>query len=293
MIIKQGVKKALPILIIAVVIIILTIAAGVWLYFENNRIDSSVYEIPVSGLPKEYNGFRIVQISDFHNNVLGKDNEKLMDAVQAAKPDIIVITGDFIDSRNTHTDISLNLSKQLVEVAPVYYVTGNHEHRMPDILAEFETELQKLGVHVLHGESQYITREGKKLQIIGVDDPTFYYPDDEFEGKESEELAADVKRLCDSNCSSILLAHRPVFFDDYAAAGVDVSFAGHEHGGQFRVPFIGGIFAPDEGLMPKYCEGVHTIGDSTLVVSRGLGQSVFPFRVNNSPELVTAVLKCK
>lgn len=284
-------KKALPI-IISLVLIILAAAAAVYLYFDNTRIDSTEYEVKVRDLPQAFDGFRIVQISDFHNSTFGENNCRLIDAIRSAKPDIIVITGDYLDSRNTNPAITDALTEVLVKTAPVYYVTGNHEFRIPEQFSESEKNMKNSGVHVLRSGSEYIELDGQRIRIVGVDDPTFY-TNGEFQGQSCDEMISDIKNLCDDSCISVLLAHRPSLFDDYAAAGADIILSGHEHGGQFRIPFVGGLFAPDEGLFPEYCDGVHRKGNSTLVVSRGLGQSVFPFRVNNSPELVTVVLRCE
>lgn len=281
---------------ILLAIFVLIVIWGIYIYFENNRIDVSRYEVNVKDLPESFENYKIVQISDFHNNMLGSENCKLTDAVEKESPDIIVITGDYIDSRNTNVDISLALTEKLVKIAPVYYVTGNHERRDLVVLAELERGLKKLGVHVIRSGSEFLERNGEKIQLIGADDLAFYadesLPERDVD-KQSYKMIDEIDSIKDDTCPTILLEHRPSFFDDYACIGIDVTFAGHEHGGQFRLPFIGGLYAPDEGYFPKYSEGMHTSGDSTMIVSRGLGQSVFPFRINNSPELVTAVLKRK
>ena len=278
---------------VLIVLFVLIIAWGIYIYFENNRIDVAHYDVSVKNLPGSFEGFKIAQISDFHNTMLGKDNSMITDVLEAEAPDIIVITGDFTDSRNTRKDIVLSFAKKLTEIAPVYYVTGNHERRIPHIVSEIESKMKKMGVHVLRKKAEYIEKNGEIIQIIGVDDPLYYIKRDSPENDataKGDEIAADIKALADDSCPSLLLAHRPLFFKKYARSGVDVVFSGHEHGGQFRLPFIGGVASHDEGLFPKYSEGVHKIGDCTMVVSRGLGQSIFPFRVNNSPELVFSSL---
>lgn len=286
-------RKAVPYILLACFILAAAVA-GIMIYSENNRVDVTVYEVSVEGLPKSFEGFKIAQISDFHNNVLGEDNCLIIDAVEKQKPDIIVITGDYLDSRNPQTAICNELTEKLVSIAPVYYVTGNHEHRIPEQRIQVEERMSELGVHILRRSAEYIEHEDGKVQIVGTDDPTFYIPEDAPENTAveiSDEMIADIDSLCDDDCISILLAHRPALFEKYADAGADVIFAGHEHGGQFRLPFIGGVFAPDEHFFPKYSEGMRTKDGSTLIISRGLGQSVFPFRINNSPELTVAELK--
>ena len=288
-------RRAVPYVIIAIVVLIIA-SAGIYIYFDNNRIDVSCYDVSVRELPDGFEGYKIAQISDFHNTVLGKDNAMIVDALEADSPDIIVITGDYTDSRRTDKDIVIALTEKIVKLAPVYYVTGNHERRIPETVSEVENKMEQLGVHILHNRSEYIERNGEKLQIAGVDDLSYYIDINTYEDDallKIDEQIKDINSLDDKSCPTVLLSHRPTFFEEYTKTDVDLIFSGHEHGGQFRLPFIGAVLGPDEGFFPKYGEGVHVSGDCTMVVSRGLGQSIFPFRLNNSPELVFAVLHRK
>ena len=277
--------------VIVFLLIILVVVVGVRIYNENTSFEVTHYQVRSDRLPDSFSGFKIVHISDFHNSVLRDDNKQLLEAVGLSQPDIIVLTGDYLDSRSCNLDVAISFAKELTDVAPVYYVTGNHEHRIPEERRKLEAALRKFGAHVLHRRAEYIERDGEKIQIIGVDDPTFYLGD-EFSGKENSDLEADINRLLDKDCYSILLSHRSSFFETYCKSGVDLAISGHEHGGQFRIPFIGGFFAPDEGFFPKYSEGMHTSDITTMVVSRGIGIG-FPFRVNNPPELVIIELDTK
>ena len=264
----------------------------VWIILENFRIDVTEYQINASRLPEEFDGLKIVQISDFHNTESGNDNQLIVNYTKQAKPDLIFITGDFIDSRNTKPEISEKLVRQLVGIAPVYYSTGNHESRIPEAFSELLNIFSECGVHVLRNRTEILEKNGQKIYIMGIDDTAFIDPD-----KSSLELCDDVLSLItglkpDSGYT-ILLSHRPELFETYKQAGIDLVFSGHAHGGQFRLPFFGAFYSPSEGVFPKYAEGLHNEGITTMAVSRGLGQSVIPFRVNNSPEIVVAQLHHK
>jgi len=203
-------------------------------------------------------------------------------------PDIIVITGDLIDSRNTRIDVALSFVKEALEIAPVYYVSGNHEARI-DEFHRLIDGLISAGVTFLDNEAVTIEVGGEKIFLAGINDPAF------FENYDTDFSQSMLKEFTDSidfdeECFSILLTHRPEGLDIYADRGFDLVFSGHVHGGQIRLPFVGGLFGPNQGFFPKYDSGVFTYGKTQMVVSRGLGNSLFPFRVNNMPEIVIADL---
>ena len=282
-------KRKLLKLIAGIALAVVFIFAAIWIYFENKRIDVTNYDVCSSKLPESFEGFTIVQISDFHNSVFDNNNDILIKKVKAENPNIIVLTGDYIDSRKTDVGISVSLTERLVRIAPTYYITGNHEARIPEALDELTENFNKLGVHILRNSAEEINYNGGVIQIIGVDDPDFIAPEkNAFQN--SEEMLNIIGNLKNNDEYTILLSHRREIFDTYQEAGVDLVLSGHAHGGQFRLPFLGALYAPSEGLFPKHAEGMQTEGNMTMVVSRGLGQSVIPFRINNSPELVTVKL---
>ena len=277
--------------IISVIIFIAVILYGIWLYHENNIINVTEYDISDKNLPESFDGFRIAQISDFHNTTLGNDNDILTDDIKKENPDMIIITGDYIDCYHTHRDISERLTKRLIKIAPVYYVTGNHESRMPDELEKLTEYFESVGVRILRNDEIIIERSNDKIRICGIDDPDFTGTDRELQEYGYEALEK-INSLKTDDTYTILLSHRPEIFDIYCKSGVNLVFSGHAHGGQFRLPIIGAVFAPGQGIFPKYTQGVHQNGNTTMIVSRGLGQSSIPFRINNSPELVIADLHC-
>lgn len=263
---------------IALVLLIICIAWG------NNALELNSYSIASNSLPKEFDGFRIAQVSDIHNAEMGEDNEKLVSMLAEADPDIIVITGDMIDSRNTKVDVALSFAEQAVKIAPCYYVTGNHEARV-DEYSDLKDGLLELGVSVLEDARVDIELSGEIITLIGVDDPSFQtdylFGDDETVMKSKlDELTSE------EGGYTILLSHRPELFDVYVESGVDLVFSGHAHGGQFKIPFIGGVVAPNQGVFPKYDAGIFAEVNTNMVVSRGVGNSIIPFRVNNRPEVI-------
>ncbi|MFV0255080.1 MAG: metallophosphoesterase [Erysipelotrichaceae bacterium] len=272
---------------IILVVCVTIVLIGGWLYFNNGVIGTTHYTITHQELPTNFSGFKIVHISDFHNTDFGNNNNKdLVAMITGENPDIIVITGDMIDSRRTDIEISLAFAKEIQKIAPVYYVNGNHESRIAEY-DKFEAQLQEIGVIVLSNETQDLTINEQSIQIVGLNDPDFYNINDkEYVEKQLELLI----NQSDKSKFTILLIHRPELFESYAEYGVDLSFSGHAHGGQIRLPFFGGIVAPDQGIFPKYDGGIYQIDDSYMVLSRGLGNSLFPLRVNNNPELVVVEL---
>lgn len=262
----------------------------VQLIVSNLKIEVSTYVVSTERVPEGLDGFRIVQISDLHNAEFGKDNEKLIALLEEAEPDIIVISGDMIDSRNTNVKVALELAEAMVAIAPCYYVNGNHEARLSEY-ADLRGGLTALGVVVLEDSSVTVERGGEIFTVVGVSDPSFkvdYLTDDE-----ESVMRQTLDELADTDGFTVLLSHRPELFELYAEYGFDLVFSGHAHGGQFRLPFIGGLYAPGQGLFPEYDAGVFTSAGTNMIVSRGIGKSVVPMRINNSPEIVVVELKAE
>lgn len=279
------------------VVIILTLIllggiAGVYVYWENNSIQSTEYTIESDKLPESFDGYKIVQVADLHNKEFGVNNSVLINKLREIHPNVILITGDILDCNKTNFDVAIRFVEQAVNIAPVYYVTGNHEAWIEG-LSMFLEQISRIGVMILENDKMTITRGIDSIDLIGVTDPEFKtrlntkYTSVDIMNEELSNLELDTSRY------QILLSHRPELFDVYAKYGIDIVFCGHAHGGQIRLPFLGGIYAPDQGLFAKYTNGTFLQDHTTLVVSRGLGNSVFPIRVNNRPELVTVTLKAR
>ncbi len=283
----MNIKKRKRYAVLSLVAFLLIVFA-VWIAYENTSI--TVTEISVSSkeIPKEFSGFRIAQISDLHNAEFGDGNKELLELLESTAPDIIVLTGDIIDSRRTNIDIAADFVCEAAKTAPTYYVTGNHEERLSEEYQLFEESMIAAGVHLLRGESEIIERNGKSLCIAGIDDRSYYAADD---GSYPDSVITDtLSSIIPDDIYTVLLSHRPEMFDLYVQSKADLVFCGHAHGGQFRIPFIGGVYAPGQGLFPEYDSGLYTEDNTSMIVSRGLGASLFPFRINNRPEIVIAEL---
>lgn len=265
------------------------VALAVYLIWGNCAVTVTEYTVTDDEIPTAFDGFRIVQVSDLHNTEFGEGNRRLLDKIKKAQPDIIVLTGDLIDSYHTDVEIAADFARNAVQLAPTYYVTGNHEHRIGDYVL-LKAQLEAAGVQVLENEKVPLERGGETISLLGVNDPTFFPGWTQEKG--GQLLSDAVTELSPGEAYSILLSHRPNYLSDYAACGMDLVLSGHTHGGQFRLPFLGGLYAPSMGFLPDYDGGLLTEGDTTLIVSRGLGNSAFPFRLNNPPELVVAELNC-
>lgn len=281
---SQKLKKKSFILLI---IIIGIIALILWTLWGNTAI--MIHEIIIDSdrISDTFDGFRIVHISDLHNAEFGADNERLLTMLTESEPDIIVITGDLIDSNHTDIQVALDFIFNIVELAPCYYVTGNHEGWF-DNYNELETGLLDAGVIVLHDEEAIIEKDGELISIVGIDDPDFA----NIHGgiTKNSIISNEIAKLSTYDGFSILLSHRPELFSQYCEAGFDLVFSGHAHGGQIRLPFIGGLIAPNQGFFPAYDSGVYSDENTSMIVSRGLGNSIIPLRFNNRPEIVLVEL---
>lgn len=273
-------------LIIAVFVIAMTMIFIVW---QNNDIVTSQIEYRSSKLPLEFDGYKVAHISDLHNKKFGKDQEPLLKEIRKASPDIIVVTGDLIDRRRYNLETSMIFINGAVEIAPVYYVAGNHEAWSGEY-RDIKSRLIEAGVEILDDRKIEIKKGDSRIEILGLSDPAFL-TNNQRKGTDSSSLERNLKDLADNSVFQILLSHRPELFSIYADENIDLTFSGHAHGGQIRIPFIGGLVAPGQGIFPEYTQGIHRKDKSSLVVSRGLGNSLFPIRIFNRPEVVLVTFK--
>ena len=280
-------KRSKKVLRLVSMVVLLWLA--VWILWGNTALEVNEYEITSSRIPSGFTGFRIAQVSDLHNAQFGKNNSKLMKLLSSTDPDMIVITGDLIDSHDTDLEIALDFARQAMIIAPVYYVSGNHEARVREY-EDLKMGLAEAGIVILENQKVNIAREGEILTLMGIDDPSFR--EDYLFGDAVAVAHQALEELRnESDGYTILLSHRPELFDIYVDSGVDLVFSGHAHGGQFRLPVLGGLVAPNQGFFPKYDAGQFFEENTTMIVSRGVGNSVIPIRFNNRPEIVIAELK--
>lgn len=266
-------------------IIVFIIAFMLWLYYENNWLDVSKLEIKSKKLSQDFNDFKIVHISDLHGKYFGFEQEKILNIVRIEKPNIVVITGDLIDRRIYNEKPGLTLINKLSKIVPIYYVTGNHEI----LSGKFDSLQGKIidnGANILRNSKEKFFVSDTYINIAGIDDYSNFASDDEY--KRTLEILGDG----DKNEFTILLSHRPEKLNIYSQYNFNLVFSGHAHGGQIRLPFVGGVLAPHQGFWPKITEGVNIEGNTSLVVSRGLGNSSIAMqRIFNKPEVVIVTLK--
>lgn len=268
----------------------LIIACIVWTIWGNTTIGVTHYTITSDRLPDSFDHYRIAVVSDVHNAEFGKNNSKLVELIKKENPDMIAITGDLVDSNRTDLEIAIKLVQQLVEIAPCYYVTGNHEAWMKEQYQELEKRMIEEGVVVLRDSVIQLIKDNEKIQIVGLDDPDFTDRDSYVQESMLQTKLSNMS-LSDDYC--ILLSHRPETFEAYVSEKIDLVLSGHAHGGQFRLPFIGGIIAPNQGLFPKFDAGEYSKENTTMIVSRGIGNSIIPVRFNNRPEVIIIEMICE
>lgn len=263
----------------------LTAAALLALAFLDSaqRLVTTEYEISSARLPQSFDGFRIVQLSDLHAAQFGTDNARLLRAVAAAEPDLIALTGDLIE-KAADIPAAAALARRLTELAPVYFVSGNHDWASHAMAALFAA-LEAAGVLCLRNESAALPRAGGSILLVGVEDPN---------GPADMEKPPAVVAAAQNGAPetfTVLLAHRNDWVTRYPALPVDVILCGHAHGGVVRLPGVGGLLGADRSLFPDYTEGVTACGRYRMVVSRGLGQATPLLRLGNRPEIVCLTLR--
>ena len=282
---QKIVKRALCVMLtLFVVFSIVTIWGNITLSVEKINFNPQKLNIE--------DGLKIAHISDYHNTKNKLLTHAVLSSLEEEKPDIIFVTGDLVDCRKTDIQKGIDFVSEIIEIAPVYYVTGNHECNISiDSQSSFDnmiSDLEALGVEVLRGEKSEIKLEnGEKINVFGIDDPYFHC-------SSMLEVTGTTDELCSEleieDGYNVLLAHHPEQLDVYSLYGFDIVFSGHAHGGQLRL-FGQGAVAPDQGLFPKYTSGLYVNGRTYLVVSRGIGNSIAPVRIFDRPHLIYAIIK--
>lgn len=270
--------------------LLLFCALVLWTIWGNVTIGVTRYHIAGDRLPDTFDGYRIVVVSDLHNAQFGKDNSQITKIIEKEQPDIITITGDLVDSNKMDIDTAIALAHKLMQIAPCYYVTGNHEAWIGRQFSELEERLLAENVQILHDQVIQLGKDGQTIQLAGLDDPDFTNRDT---AVQQSMLQTRLNQMSLSEEYCILLSHRPETFEAYVMEDIDLILSGHAHGGQFRLPLIGGVVAPNQGFFPTYDAGVYTQNNTTMIVSRGIGNSIIPVRFNNWPEIVVVEMKCE
>ena len=296
---KKNIRSNRKKYIKSAIVLLIVIALLLFCSYQNRHLETTYYTYKAEHLDAEFDGYRIVQISDLHNAKFGKNNQKLVDRIRECEPDMIVLTGDLVDSNHTNVDRAVQFVDEIVKRCPVYYVTGNHEYWLEaSEYDELMSGLAGAGAVILDDQVVEISRGDAKFRLVGLDDRSL--SDGTLEALFSDESighdqAGQKEETADNENSekkefTVVLAHEPQYLARYASAGVDLVLSGHAHGGQFRLPFVGGIVAPDQGFLPEYTAGEYYMDGTEMIVSRGLGNSVIPVRLFNYPEIVCVEL---
>lgn len=267
----------------ALLVLTALLAAG-FLLWGNCSLQTTETALVSPALPPAFDGLRIVELADLHGRVFGRGSRRLLAAVRRAEPDLICIDGDLFDE---HTDLTMlpPLLRGLCAIAPVYYVTGNHEWRVPG-LRGILAQMRACGVTVLQDDWRVLRRGEDALIVAGTDDPC-----GPAERKTPAELIADIRAEAGEAAFLLLLTHRNDQLPQWSALGVQAVLAGHCHGGVVRLPFVGGLFGTDRRLFPAWDAGLYRQGETALYVSRGLGYTNVHFRLFNRPEVAVIVLR--
>lgn len=268
----------------AVLLVLTALLAAGFLLWGNCSLQTTETALVSPALPPAFDGLRIVELADLHGRVFGRGSRRLLAAVRRAESDLICIDGDLFDE---HTDLAMlpPLLRGLCAIAPVYYVTGNHEWRVPG-LRGILAQMRACGVTVLQDDWRVLRRGEDALVLAGTDDPC-----GPAERKTPAELIADIRAEAGEAAFLLLLAHRNDQLPQWSALGVQAVLAGHCHGGVVRLPFVGGLFGTDRRLFPAWDAGLYRQGETALYVSRGLGYTNVHFRLFNRPEVAVIVLR--
>ena len=279
---KSGRKKKM-------IVLIIVLAAIVFVIWQNNCKTVTRSEFKNLRIPAEFDGLTIAHISDLHNKSFGRNQSRLLERLADISPDIIVVTGDLIDRRKYNLDIAMDFIEGALNIAPVFYVSGNHEAWSGEF-SLIKERLEQAGVTVLDDAGYELFRQNSSILLLGLSDPDFL-TNSYLQGTDTSVMENQLSKWDQYNKFKILLSHRPELFDLYAVHNMDLIFAGHAHGGLFRLPYIGGLVGQDQGLFPKYTSGFHVKDNSAMYVSRGLGNSIIPVRVFNRPEIIVVTLR--
>ena len=242
-------------------------------------------------LPLSFDGFRIVQVTDLHDAVFGEGQSELIEKIREQEPDLIALTGDFTGEKDADPENAIRFMEKLPEIAQSFYVTGNHEYRLTE---EHYTKLidgiTDAGIVFLNNRTRELERDHDRIQVIGVEDPALM--GEHHRALDGAKLAKEIKDSSyDPNMFSVLLVHRPEHLPVYSAAGMDLVFCGHSHGGQMRLPLVGAFYVPSQGLFPKYDRGLFTMDGTQMFICSGLGNSVVDRRMLCPPEIAVITLR--
>ncbi|MDD4700333.1 MAG: metallophosphoesterase [Oscillospiraceae bacterium] len=277
-----------------IIVVVLFVAAI--LVYSNTYITTSKYTVESAKISRDFDGFKIVHVSDLHSAVFGQDNRRLIKVIDDQEPDIVVLTGDMVNSQDSEFDVFYNFAEQIAKKYPTYFVYGNHELILSeDYRDKIVSTIKSYGIIVLDNQMIEVKKGDSKINVYGMWFNLRFYRDTTNDTTDEYEFtASQMKKIlgnCDTDKFNMLLTHNPVYFTAYSEWGADLTLAGHLHGGMIRIPFLGGLFSPEKSMFPEYDSGEFLQDNNSMIVSRGIGNGLQGFRFNNCPVLDIITLK--
>lgn len=276
--------------------IFLCLLAVLLLYLDNTLVKLTRYTVRSSEIPQEFDGFKIIQLSDIHGAEFGDGNLRLIDKIERTEPDAILITGDIVNNQGddeAEAEIFDNIMTELDGVAPIYAVTGNHDEMNDEFYSYIDKWEREHNIRWLNNETVTLTSGESSIYLSGIDDPKIWSIDERTEKVREAMASMEV-----SDGYNILMFHRADMLDMFIDSQYDIVFSGHLHGGQWRIPFVGGLMSPNMEMFPEYSGGRYERGGKTFIVSCGLGnKQTFPGtgitipRIFNMAEIVEVTLE--
>ncbi len=276
----------MKIFIMSCVVLLIIVLLFLFVYYQDNHLVVSEYTYTNNDIPTEFDGYRIVQLSDLHDKQFGQNQETLVSYIHDINPDAIFLTGDFVTAKSiVHTE---ELVRELSSKYEMFFIPGNHEAGYVKY-ADLKEVLSENQVHILENEVVSIAKDNASINVVGLLDTSFYKRSAAANVKEMEHALESLTENLEG--STLLLSHRPEHIDIYSKYNINLVFSGHAHGGQFILPFVGSVYAPGQGLFPKLTQGKHEKDGTTLIISRGLGNLAPVPRLFNYPEIVVVTLR--
>ena len=257
---------------------------GALMYSWNFTLDVQEYELRFAHLPPSFDGYRIAVVSDLHAAEFGEENATLLEAVRDARPDIIALTGDITDDAKQVPAV-LKTVQRLVQIAPVYYITGNHEWENGGV-RELFAGLPEVGATVMRNDIIALERGGEAIYLVGLEDVN-----GPVDMEKPDSVFARLDAMAGEGAFNVTLVHRNMYLSSLSSLGADLILCGHAHGGLIRLPWTDGLIDHSLRLFPTHTNGVYTEGTTSMLVSRGVGNHTGIPRVMNKPHIPVAILK--
>lgn len=275
------------------ILLVFLIIIIVMLFIDHRWVKTTYYEIESEKLPSSFDGYKILQLSDLHNENL---THQLLAKIDKENPDIVVMTGDMVSANHRDFTAFFKLAKQVSDKYKVYYIKGNHEGELRKKDYElFSDTLYTYGIENMDNEMLRLEKDGEHINLYGMWCNQRYYSraDSDEEYKITKDVMEKLLGTPNKNEYNVLLFHTPSFFEEYEKWGADLVLSGHMHGGLIKLPKYGGVFSPDRKMFPKYCYGRFDKNDTTMIISSGLSRGSTGFRLFNRPEIVVTTLNKK